>query len=138
VKTAVSRVEQFNAAHRLAVADWSDERNTAVFGKCANPNFHGHNYQLTVTLTGTPDPVTGYLFDLKVLSDLIKEHIILVFDHKNLNLDTTYFRTLNPTAENIARICWEILRPRIDASLSLNIKLHETERNYVEYPATQE
>ena len=135
MKTSVSRVEQFNAAHRLAVREWTDERNALVFGKCSNPNFHGHNYQLTVTLTGTPDPVTGYLFDLKVLSDLIKEHIILVFDHKNLNLDTAYFRELNPTAENIARIIWEILRPKIDQSLTLKIKLHETERNYVEYPA---
>ena len=138
MKTSVSRIEQFNSAHRLAVNSWSDERNAAVFGKCANPNYHGHNYQLTVTLTGMPDPVTGYLFDLKVLSDLIKEHIILVFDHKNLNLDTAYFRDLNPTAENIARICWEILRPKIDSALTLKIKLHETERNYVEYPVNQE
>ena len=135
MNTSVSRVEQFNAAHRLAVKDWSDERNAEVFGKCANPNYHGHNYQLTVTLTGKPDPVTGYLFDLKTLSDLIKDNITLAFDHKNLNLDTTYFRELNPTAENIARIIWEILRPKIDQRLTLKIKLHETERNYVEYPA---
>ncbi|MFM8348923.1 MAG: 6-pyruvoyl trahydropterin synthase family protein [Bacteroidota bacterium] len=135
MKTSVSRVEHFNAAHRLAVKEWTDERNAEVFGKCSNPNYHGHNYQLTVTLAGTPDPVTGYLFDLKTLSDLIKDNIILAFDHKNLNLDTSYFRGLNPTAENIARIIWEILRPKIDQHLTLKIKLHETERNYVEYPA---
>ncbi len=135
MKISVSRVENFNSAHRLHVADWTDERNTEVFGKCNNPNYHGHNYQLIVTLTGVPDPVTGYLFDLKSLSDMIKESVILEFDHKNLNLDTPYFRDLNPTAENIAKVIWKILRQRIDSGLQLKIKLYETERNFVEYPA---
>ena len=136
-KTSVSRTENFNSAHRLYVPEWSDEKNDAVFGKCNNPNFHGHNYQLIVTLTGTVDSQTGYVYDMKVLSDLIKEHVISVFDHKNLNLDTPYFRDLIPTAENIARIIWEILREKIEPELDLKIKLYETERNCVEYPANQ-
>jgi len=132
---AVSRKEHFNAAHRLYNPAWSDEKNDLVFGKCNNPNFHGHNYELIVTLTGEPDPDTGYVYDLKVLSDLIKEHVLKHFDHKNLNLDTPYFKTLNPTAENIAVVIWRILRQYIDTRFDLKIKLYETERNYVEYPA---
>jgi len=134
-KTSVSRTPNFNSAHRLYVPEWSDEKNDAVFGKCNNPNFHGHNYQLIVTLTGTVDSQTGYVYDMKVLSDLIKEHVIGVFDHKNLNLDTPYFKDLIPTAENIARIIWEILREKIEPELELKIRLYETERNCVEYPA---
>lgn len=136
MKVKVSRKEHFNAAHRLYNPAWSDEKNAHVFGKCSNPNYHGHNYEIIVTLTGTPDPETGYVFDMKVLSDLIREHVTSKFDHKNLNLDTEYFKGLNPTAENIAVVIWKILRDKIDSSLDLKITLYETERNYVEYPAS--
>ena len=136
MKVKVSRKEHFNAAHRLYNHAWSDEKNAQVFGKCSNPNYHGHNYEIIVTLTGTPDPETGYVFDMKLLSDLVREHITSKFDHKNLNLDTEYFKSLNPTAENIAVVIWKILRDKIDSSLDLKITLYETERNYVEYPAS--
>ncbi len=135
MKVSVSRKEHFNAAHRLFNPTWSDEKNDAVFGKCNNPHFHGHNYELIVSVVGEPDPETGYVFDMKLLSDLIKENILKHFDHKNLNLDTPYFKSLNPTAENIAIVIWEILRPLIDNQYELKIKLYETERNSVEYPA---
>lgn len=135
MRVSVSRLEHFNSAHRLFNPEWTEERNNAVFGKCNNPNFHGHNYELIVTLTGEPDPMTGYVFDLKQLSDIIKENILKHFDHKNLNLDTPYFKTLNPTAENIAIVIWRILRQLIDPKFELKIKLYETERNFVEYPA---
>lgn len=134
MKVAVSRKEHFNAAHRLFRRDWSDEKNQQVFGKCANPNFHGHNYEMIITLVGEPDPETGYVFDLKVLSDLIEENVLKQFDHKNLNLDCNYFKDLNPTAENIAIVIWRILRQKIDSKFELKIKLFETERNIVEYP----
>jgi len=110
------------------------EQNDAVFGKCNNPNYHGHNYTLIVTLIGEPDAATGYVYDLKKLSDLIKEQVLNQFDHKNLNLDTVHFKNLNPTAENIAIVIWKILRPHLEPSLELKIKLYETERNFVEYP----
>ena len=135
MKVAVSRKEHFNAAHRLFNPSWSDEKNTKVFGKCSNPNYHGHNYELIVSIVGDPDPETGYVFDMKELSDLIKEHVVSKFDHKNLNLDTAYFKNLNPTAENIAVVIWRILRQHIDNQFELKIKLYETERNSVEYPA---
>jgi 6-pyruvoyltetrahydropterin/6-carboxytetrahydropterin synthase len=136
MKVRVSRKEHFNAAHRLNNPDLSEAENQRIFGKCNNPNYHGHNYELIVTLTGEPDPQTGYLFDLKVLSDLIKENVLVKFDHKNLNLDTEYFKNLNPTAENIAIIIWRILRQKIESNLELKITLYETERNFVEYPAS--
>ena len=136
MKVAVSRKEHFNAAHRLFNPSWTEERNTEVFGKCANPNYHGHNYELIVTLVGEPNPETGYVYDMKVLSDLIRLHVTSQLDHKNLNLDTTYFKNLNPTAENISIVIWRILRQHIDSKLDLKIKLYETERNFVEYPAT--
>ena len=135
MKVAVSRKEHFNAAHKLHNPDWSDEQNDQVFGKCNNPNYHGHNYELIVTLSGEPNDETGYVYDMKMLSTLIKEHITSKFDHKNLNLDTAYFKTLNPTAENIAIVIWRILRQHIDNKYDLKIKLYETERNFVEYPA---
>lgn len=135
MKVAVSRKEHFNAAHRLFNPGWTDERNAAVFGKCSNPHYHGHNYELVVTITGTPDAETGYVFDMKKLSDLIRHHIVNQFDHKNLNLDTAYFKNLNPTAENIAIVIWRILRQHIDNQYDLKVKLYETERNFVEYPA---
>src|SRR5690606_36953941 len=135
MKVKVTRKEHFNAAHRLFNASWSDEKNSAMFGKCSNPNYHGHNYELFVSITGEPDAETGYVYDLKVLSDLIREHVILKCDHKNLNLDTVYFKDLNPTAENIAVVIWKILREKIREDLDLKITLYETERNFVEYPA---
>ncbi|WP_373492868.1 6-pyruvoyl tetrahydropterin synthase family protein [Aquiflexum sp.] len=133
MKVAVYRKEHFNAAHRLHNPNWSDEKNTRVFGKCNNPHFHGHNYELIVKLIGEIDPETGYVFDMKILSDLIKENVISRFDHKNLNLDTDEFKSLNPTAENIAVVIWNILRNKIDSKHELIIRLYETERNYVEY-----
>ncbi|MCE2994220.1 MAG: 6-pyruvoyl trahydropterin synthase family protein [Cyclobacteriaceae bacterium] len=135
MKIAVSRKEHFNAAHRLFNPAWSNEKNNAVFGKCNNPNYHGHNYELIVTLIGEPDLETGYVYDLKLLSDIINDHVLKQFDHKNLNLDTTFFANLNPTAENIAVVIWKILRERIESQYELKIKLYETERNFVEYPA---
>ena len=136
MKVKVSRKEHFNAAHRLFNPAWSDQKNLEVFGKCSYPNYHGHNYEIIVTITGEPDLTTGYVFDLKVLSDLIKEHILIKFDHKNLNLDTEYFKDLNPTAENIVVVIWKILREKIESTLDLKITLYETERNFVEYPAS--
>ncbi|HEU5289188.1 MAG TPA: 6-carboxytetrahydropterin synthase [Cyclobacteriaceae bacterium] len=136
MKLKISRKEHFNAAHRLFNPDWSDEKNLEVFGKCSYPNYHGHNYEIIVTLTGEPDLTTGYVFDMKVLSNIIKENVLNKFDHKNLNLDTDYFKNLNPTAENIVIVIWNILREKIDRKLDLKITLYETERNFVEYPAT--
>ena len=133
-KVAVFRKEHFNAAHRLNNASFDQQKNAAVFGKCNYPNFHGHNYDLIVKVVGEPDPATGFVIDLKVLSDIIKENVLDRFDHKNLNLDTKEFRELNPTAENIAIVIYNILREKIDASLSLQVRLYETERNFVEYP----
>jgi len=136
MKIKVSRKEHFNAAHRLFNPAWSEEKNKQVFGKCSNPNYHGHNYELIVAVTGEPNPETGYVYDLKVLSDIIREHVTQKFDHKNLNLDTEYFKALNPTAENIAVVIWKILREKIEPSLDVKVTLYETERNYVEYPAS--
>lgn len=135
MKVKVTRKEHFNAAHRLFNPEWSDEKNASVFGKCANLNYHGHNYELLVSLTGEPDVATGYVYDLKALSDIIREHVIRKFDHRNLNLDTEYFRDVNPTAENIVIVIWQILRERIEMKFELKITLYETERNFVEYPS---
>ena len=135
MKIKVSRKEHFNAAHRLFNPAWSDEQNLQVFGKCSYPNYHGHNYEIIVTVTGEPNPATGYVFDMKMLSDIVKENVLNKFDHKNLNLDTEYFKDLNPTAENIVVVIWNILREKIDRTLDLKITLYETERNFVEYPA---
>ena len=129
----VCRTEHFNAAHRLHNPAWSAEQNQRVFGKCNNPNYHGHNYNLTVRLTGVINPETGYLYDLKRLSDLIKKEVLDRYDHQNLNLDTEEFRNLNPTAENIAVVIWQRLRPHLDAELALSVTLYETDRNFVEY-----
>lgn len=135
MKIKVSRKEHFNAAHRLFNAAWSDEQNQRVFGKCNNPNYHGHNYELVVSLVGEPDADTGYVYDLKELSDLIQEHVLRRFDHRNLNLDLAEFKGVNPTAENIALVIWKILRAQIDPKFDLKITLYETERNFVEFPA---
>jgi 6-pyruvoyltetrahydropterin/6-carboxytetrahydropterin synthase len=133
-KVAIFRKEHFNAAHRLYVPEWTDSRNLEVFGKCSNPNYHGHNYELVVKVTGVPDAKTGYVINLSDLSDLIWKHVLTKFDHKNLNLDTKEFAHLNPTAENIVLVIYEILREKIDATLGLSVRLYETERNFVEYP----
>jgi 6-pyruvoyltetrahydropterin/6-carboxytetrahydropterin synthase len=135
MKTAVYRKEHFNAAHRLFVPEWSKEDNDALFGKCNNPNFHGHNYEVILKVIGETNPITGYVIDMKFLSDLMQEHVIKKFDHKNLNLDTEEFRNLNPTAENIAMVIWTKLRDKIDKKYDLKVILYETERNFVEYPA---
>ncbi len=134
-KVAVFRHEHFNAAHRLNNPEWDETTNQRVFGKCNLPHFHGHNYELIVKVTGEPDPKTGFVMDMKVLSDIIKEKVVNKFDHKNLNLDTEEFRNLNPTAENIAIVIHDLLRPEIDDALELKVILYETPRNYVEFPA---
>ncbi len=133
-KTAVVRCEHFNAAHRLHNDNWTDEKNSEIFGKCNNPNFHGHNYNLEVKVIGYCNPDTGYVIDTKILSSIIQKEIIDVFDHRNLNLDVPYFKNINPTTENVAKIIYEILRSQVDSELELKIKLYETPRNYVEYP----
>lgn len=134
-KVAVYRKEHFNAAHRLYNPAWQDDENNKVFGKCNNPNFHGHNYELIVKVVGETDPATGYVIDLKYLSDIIQEHVLSRFDHKNLNLDVPEFATTNPTAENIAIVIYNILRKHINEAHDLQVRLYETERNFVEYPA---
>ena len=133
-RVSVFRKEHFNAAHRLFNPSWSAEKNKAVFGLCNNANFHGHNYELIVKVTGPINPDTGYVIDLKHLSDMIKASVIDRFDHKNLNLDTTEFAHLNPSAENIAVVIYELLRPQLGEEYDLHIRLYETERNFVEYP----
>ncbi len=135
MKTAVYRKSWFNCAHRLHNQNLSEQENQDLFGLCNLPNYHGHNYQLIVKVVGYVDPISGYVIDMKILAQLVKEHIEKKFDHKNLNLDTLEFKNLNPTAENIARVIYEILRPKIDARLELGVRLYETERNFVEYPA---
>ena len=134
-RVSVYRKEHFNAAHRLHNPLWDDATNASIFGKCNNANFHGHNYELIVKLTGEVDASTGYVFDMKLLSDLIKENVLERFDHKNLNLDTVEFNKLNPSAENIVIVIYNILRAKIDVKYNLQIRLYETERNFVEYPA---
>ncbi|SDS12011.1 6-pyruvoyltetrahydropterin/6-carboxytetrahydropterin synthase [Polaribacter sp. KT25b] len=132
-KVTVHRKAHFNAAHRLYRKDWSDEKNFEVFSKCSNPNFHGHNYELIVSLTGVIDKETGYVFDLGILSNLIKEYIENNFDHKNLNLEVEEFKNLNPTAENIAVVIYDKLRKHLPNHLELEITLYETPRNFVTY-----
>ena len=135
MRIAAYRRAHFNAAHRLHNPAWSDEKNQEVFGLCNSPNYHGHNYELEVKVVGEVDPKTGYLIDLKELKDLIKTQIEDRFDHKNLNLDTQEFRSLNPTAEHICYVIWNILRKHLDDKYDLAVRLYETPRNYVEYPA---
>lgn len=134
-KIAVYRKEHFNAAHRLNNAALSAEENALLFGKCNYPNYHGHNYELIVKVVGEIDPKTGYVIDMKHLSNIIRANVLEKLDHKNLNLDTEEFKSLNPTAENIAMVIYTILRSKLDNQLELKITLYETERNYVEYPA---
>ena len=135
MKATVCRKERFNSAHRLFVGSWGNEKNDEVFGKCNNPNYHGHNYELVVKVTGEINPITGYVMDMKVLSQFIKEEVIQKYDHKNLNLDTEEFKDKNPTAENIAFVIYTNLRSRINSSFDLRISLYETEKNFVEFPA---
>jgi 6-pyruvoyltetrahydropterin/6-carboxytetrahydropterin synthase len=133
MRVTVSRKAHFNAAHRLYRKDWSAEKNDTVFGKCNNPNFHGHNYELIVNISGEIDPETGYVMDIKEISDLISEEVEKPFDHKNLNLDVPEFHNLNPTAENIVVVIWNKLRKRIQAEFDLEVVLYETPRNFVTY-----
>ncbi len=133
-RVAVYRKEHFNSAHRLNNPDWDAATNERVFGKCNNPHFHGHNYELVIKVTGEPDPATGYVVDMKLLSDLVQENVIERFDHKNLNEDTAEFKDLNPSAENIAIVIYNILRQKIDMKFDLQVRLYETERNFVDYP----
>jgi len=133
-RVAVFRKEHFNAAHRLNNPNWSDEKNERVYGKCNNYNFHGHNYDLVAQVIGEVDPESGYVMDMKLLSDLIKVEILDKFDHKNLNLDTEEFKDINPSAENIAIVIYDKLRAKLPDHLDLRIRLYETERNFVEYP----
>jgi 6-pyruvoyltetrahydropterin/6-carboxytetrahydropterin synthase len=134
-KVAVFRKEHFNAAHRLHNPNWDDAINQKIFGKCNLPHYHGHNYELIVRVTGKPDPETGYVIDMKILSDLIQDNVVNKFDHRNLNLDVAEFKELNPTAENIAIVIYQLLRPFIESKFDLQITLYETPRNFVVYPA---
>jgi 6-pyruvoyltetrahydropterin/6-carboxytetrahydropterin synthase len=135
MRIAAFRRAHFNAAHRLHNPAWSEEKNQQVFGVCNNPNYHGHNYDLEVKVTGEVDPESGYLIDLKILKDIINEEVEQRFDHKNLNLDTEEFRDLNPTAENICYVIWQKLSARLEDRYEVSVRLWETPRNYVEYPA---
>lgn len=134
MRVSVYRKAHFNAAHRLHNPDWDEATNQKVFGKCNNPNYHGHNYDLEVKVTGEIDPRTGYVVDMKILKDLINEFVIDRFDHKNLNLDTEEFKDVNPTAENIVIVIYDILREHLSTKFDLTVRLYETERNFVEYP----
>lgn len=133
MKVTVHRKAHFNAAHRLYRKDWDQEKNETVFGKCSNPNYHGHNYELTVSVTGLIDPETGFVIDLKVLKDLIYNEIEIPFDHKNLNIEVEEFQDLNPTAENISVVIWNRLRPKLNLDFELSVTLYETPRNFVTF-----
>lgn len=133
MRVTVSRSAHFNAAHRLYREDWTDEQNNTVFGKCNNPNFHGHNYELIVSVTGDIDPQTGYVIDIKILKDIIADEVEVPFDHKNLNLDVPEFADLNPTAENIVVVIWNRIRRRIESTMDIEVVLYETPRNFVTY-----
>jgi 6-pyruvoyltetrahydropterin/6-carboxytetrahydropterin synthase len=133
MKISAFRRAHFNAAHRLHNPAWSDEKNKEIFGLCNNPYYHGHNYELEVKVKGEVDPETGYLIDLKYLSDLIRDEVEHRLDHKNLNIEVEEFKQLNPTAENICFVIWNILRQKLDSRYALTVRLYETPRNYVEY-----
>jgi len=133
MKVTVHRKAHFNAAHRLYRKDWTFEKNEEIFGKCNNPQYHGHNYELIASVTGEIDPETGYVIDVKILKDLIKSEVEDAFDHKNLNEQVPEFENLNPTAENIAVVIWNKLKPKLKESHELEITLYETPRNFVTY-----
>ncbi|MDX1941390.1 MAG: 6-carboxytetrahydropterin synthase [Saprospiraceae bacterium] len=135
MRISAFRRAHFNAAHRLHNPNWSDEKNQEVFGLCNNPHYHGHNYELEVKVTGEVDPETGYLIDLGYLKKVIYEEIEVHFDHKNLNLEVAEFKTLNPSAEHICYVIWQRLRKKLDEKYELQVRLYETPRNFVEYPA---
>ncbi|NME72350.1 6-pyruvoyl trahydropterin synthase family protein [Flammeovirga aprica] len=135
MKVTVSRKAHFNAAHRLHNRQLTDDENRRLFGKCNNPYYHGHNYNLTVKVTGEIDPISGYVIDMKILKDIMQEHVLDYLDHKNLNEEVEEFSSLNPTAENICVVIWKILREQLDDKFTLKIILYETERNFVEYPS---
>lgn len=135
-KVSVFRSEHFNAAHRLMNPAWDDATNEQVFGRCSWPNYHGHNYEVVVKVTGVPDEKTGFVIDLKLLSEIMIKEVVERFDHKNLNLDTEEFKTLIPTAENIAIVAYNLIRPHIDAEYEIQVRLYETPRNFVEYPVS--
>jgi 6-pyruvoyltetrahydropterin/6-carboxytetrahydropterin synthase len=134
-EVAIFRKEHFNAAHRLHNPHWDDAKNLEVFGKCNNPNYHGHNYLLEIKVIGVPDATTGYVLDMKWLSNLIKKEILHRFDHRNLNLDCAEFNNINPTAENISIVIYNLLKPHLPSTMKLQVRLYETENNFVEYPA---
>ena len=133
MKVTVSRRAHFNAAHRLYRPNWSDDKNEAIFGKCNNPNYHGHNYELIVSVTGEVDPETGYVVDVKILKDFIKSEVEDVLDHKNLNLEVPEFKETNPTAENIVIFIYNKLKSVLEDRLDLEVTLYETPRNFVSY-----
>jgi 6-pyruvoyltetrahydropterin/6-carboxytetrahydropterin synthase len=133
MRVTVNRKAHFNAAHRLFRKDWDDVKNEQVFGKCSNPNYHGHNYELVVSVTGEIDEQTGFVMDLKLLKDLIYQEVEIPFDHKNLNIEVEEFKQLNPTAENIAVVIWNKLRTKLKNELELEVTLYETPRNFVKY-----
>ncbi|MFD0861171.1 6-pyruvoyl tetrahydropterin synthase family protein [Sungkyunkwania multivorans] len=133
MRVTVTRKAHFNAAHRLYRKDWSGEKNAQIFGKCSNPNFHGHNYEMEVSVTGAIDEETGYVIDMKILKDLIKSEIEDAFDHKNLNIEVPEFKDLNPTAENIVVVIWSKLRSKLALDLDLEVVLYETPRNFVKF-----
>jgi len=133
MKITIHRKAHFNAAHRLFRKEWTDAKNNAIFGKCANPNYHGHNYELIVSVTGNIDPLTGFVMDMKLLKDIIKQKVETPFDHKNLNLDVIEFKNTIPTVENIAVVIWNKLRPEISIKNNLEVTLYETPRNFVTY-----
>ena len=135
LKTAITRKMHFNAAHRLHNNEWSDENNENVFGKCSNPYYHGHNYELEIKVIGKIDPLTGFVVDVKELKRIVNEKVIYPFDHKNLNVEVPDFRSLNPTVENIAKVIYDKILPELSEELELKITLYETPRNYAEYPA---
>ena len=136
MKVSVFRKEHFNAAHRLYRKDWDDKKNEEVFGLCSNPFYHGHNYNLEVKVSGEVDPATGYVIDLKIVKDIIREEVLEKFDHKNLNEDTEEFKEVNPTAENIAIVIYDKIRAQLDPRFDVQVRLYETERNFVEYPVS--
>lgn len=133
MRVQVNRKAHFNAAHRLYRKDWDDAKNLAVFGKCSNPNYHGHNYEMVVSVTGDVDEKTGFVMDMKILKDIIKEDVEEAFDHKNLNIEVPEFKNLNPTAENIVIVIYNKIKPRIPSGLELEVTLYETPRNFVKY-----
>lgn len=135
MRVTVNRKAHFNAAHRIHNPNWTDEKNASFYGHCNNPNYHGHNYNLVVSVTGEVDPESGYVIDMKDLASIIKSEVLDRFDHKNLNLDTEEFKNVNPTSENMVLVIYNLIRKKLGSAYDLHITLYETDRNYVSYPA---